>query len=187
MRTPYPENNVVHGQWFPAKDNRRAVLVVPHWNAPAGAHNAIARGLQKFGIVLSSDEGRYFLGSLVEVGNIVCAKPEAKECKKDDIKGFMVRSGSGPWQARPGKPDKKKGEISEIVIPITPDENWQRVAVGKKGYMEYREYAGGLGRLQAIVGLLNRDEKPLMQDLSKAGNRVKVFAPACSYSPAEGE
>jgi hypothetical protein len=48
--TPYAENNVVHGQWFPAEKRRRAVLVLPHWNAPGEAHNAIARGFQRFGV-----------------------------------------------------------------------------------------------------------------------------------------
>jgi len=47
--TPYAENNVVHGQWFPGKDPKRAVLVLPHWNAPHDAHNALARAFQKFG------------------------------------------------------------------------------------------------------------------------------------------
>ena len=50
VHTPYPENNVVHGQWFPAKSMRRCVLVLPHWNAPGQAHNALARGFQKFGV-----------------------------------------------------------------------------------------------------------------------------------------
>lgn len=54
VRTPWQENNIVHAQWFPAaaKDThaRRAVLVLPHWNAPATAHNGLARGLQKLGI-----------------------------------------------------------------------------------------------------------------------------------------
>jgi dienelactone hydrolase len=49
VKTPYPENNVVHGQWFPGKDRRRAVLVLPHWNAPGNAHNALAQAFQKFG------------------------------------------------------------------------------------------------------------------------------------------
>jgi dienelactone hydrolase len=50
VATPYPENNLVHGQWFPAKQTRKAVLVLPHWNAPGHAHNAFARGFQKFGV-----------------------------------------------------------------------------------------------------------------------------------------
>lgn len=49
VQTPYAENNVVHGQWFPGKDRKRAVLVLPHWNAPGDAHNALARAFQKFG------------------------------------------------------------------------------------------------------------------------------------------
>lgn len=50
VKTPHPENNIVHGQWFPAKNSRRAVVVVPHWNASATQHNALARGLSKLGI-----------------------------------------------------------------------------------------------------------------------------------------
>lgn len=50
VHTPYPENNVVHGQWFPAQDKKKAVIVLPHWNAPADAHNAVARMFQKLGI-----------------------------------------------------------------------------------------------------------------------------------------
>ena len=54
VRTPWNENNTVHAQWFPAAQNgnpvRRAVLVLPHWNAPAGAHNGLARGIRKLGI-----------------------------------------------------------------------------------------------------------------------------------------
>lgn len=48
--TPYPENNVVHGQWFPAKNVEKAVIVLPHWNAPGQAHNGLAIGLQKLGL-----------------------------------------------------------------------------------------------------------------------------------------
>lgn len=49
VRSPHVENNVVHGQWFPGKNRRKAVLVLPHWNAPHDAHNALARAFQKFG------------------------------------------------------------------------------------------------------------------------------------------
>jgi hypothetical protein len=48
--SPYAENNVVHGQWFPARNSDRAMLVLPHWNAPRQAHNAVARALQRLGI-----------------------------------------------------------------------------------------------------------------------------------------
>lgn len=54
VHTPYPENNIVHAQWFPALAKpgrkRRAVVVLPHWNASAGQHAALCRGLAKFGI-----------------------------------------------------------------------------------------------------------------------------------------
>jgi hypothetical protein len=111
------------------------------------------------------------------VGNIDCAKPDAKECKKEDIRGFMIRTGAtGSWTARPGKPGKKE-KVSDIVIPIIPDENWKKVAVGKRGYLEHREFQAGLGRLLAISALLHRDEKPLVQDLGKAAGRDKLFVP----------
>jgi dienelactone hydrolase len=58
VNTPYPENNTVHGQWFPAarksdhKPGRRkvAAVVLPHWNASATQHAALCAGIAKFGI-----------------------------------------------------------------------------------------------------------------------------------------
>ena len=56
VETPYAENNIVHAQWFPAKqDNgrrgrKKAVVLLPHWNAPADAHNVLCRGLSRLGI-----------------------------------------------------------------------------------------------------------------------------------------
>ena len=50
VETPYRENNTVHAQWFPAKLSRKAVVVLPHWNAPAQAHNSLCRGLAHLGI-----------------------------------------------------------------------------------------------------------------------------------------
>ncbi len=47
--TPYPENNLVHAQWFPA-NGKKAVVLLPHWNAPAQGHNALCRGLSRLGI-----------------------------------------------------------------------------------------------------------------------------------------
>ncbi len=48
--TPFPENNLVHAQWFPAKSGKKAVVLLPHWNAPADGHNALCRGLQRLGV-----------------------------------------------------------------------------------------------------------------------------------------
>src|SRR5579884_1142331 len=55
VETPWSENNKVHAQWFPAaprkgRRSRRAVVVLPHWNAPAGAHIGLAKGISKLGI-----------------------------------------------------------------------------------------------------------------------------------------
>ena len=49
--TPYPENNIVHAQWFPARNrNRKAVIVLPHWNAKQHEHVGLAKGLQFLGL-----------------------------------------------------------------------------------------------------------------------------------------
>ncbi|HYL35799.1 MAG TPA: alpha/beta hydrolase family protein [Bryobacteraceae bacterium] len=49
--TPHPKNNVVHAQWFPARNGgKKAVVLLPHWNAPADGHNALCRGLSRLGI-----------------------------------------------------------------------------------------------------------------------------------------
>jgi dienelactone hydrolase len=49
--TPHPENNIVHAQWYPAaKRSRKAVIVLPHWNAQLGQHGALCRGIQKLGL-----------------------------------------------------------------------------------------------------------------------------------------
>jgi dienelactone hydrolase len=49
--SPFPANNVVHGQWFPAeKPNGKAVIVLPHWNASQNQHGGLCQGLAKFGL-----------------------------------------------------------------------------------------------------------------------------------------
>lgn len=58
VRTPYPENNTVHARWFPAKENprnsgrkpRKAVVVLPHWNASADQHVGLCKGIAALGI-----------------------------------------------------------------------------------------------------------------------------------------
>ncbi|MEP7354664.1 MAG: abhydrolase domain-containing 18 [Acidobacteriota bacterium] len=54
VATPYPENNLVHAQWYPAeaKPGRRkvAAIVLPHWNASLGQHGALCAGIAKFGM-----------------------------------------------------------------------------------------------------------------------------------------
>jgi pimeloyl-ACP methyl ester carboxylesterase len=51
VATPFAENNIVHGLWFPAsRPNGRAVIVLPHWNAQLQQHISLCRALQAFGI-----------------------------------------------------------------------------------------------------------------------------------------
>jgi hypothetical protein len=47
--TPYRENNTANARWFPAR-GRRAVIVLPQWNADALSHNALCRMLNFCGI-----------------------------------------------------------------------------------------------------------------------------------------
>jgi dienelactone hydrolase len=50
-RTPYPENNLVNARWFPAR-GRRAVILLPHWNADAVAYNSLCRVMNMLGIAV---------------------------------------------------------------------------------------------------------------------------------------
>ena len=49
--TPYPENNAVHAAYFPTgRDRRRAVVVLPQWNADREGHVGLCKLLNRFGI-----------------------------------------------------------------------------------------------------------------------------------------
>jgi dienelactone hydrolase len=53
VTTPHPENNLVQARYFPEpsdRGRRRAVVVLPQWNADAGGHVGLCRLLNKFGI-----------------------------------------------------------------------------------------------------------------------------------------
>jgi hypothetical protein len=51
LETPYPENNTVHADFFPAPlDRRRAVLVLPQWNSDAQGHVGLCKMLNWFNI-----------------------------------------------------------------------------------------------------------------------------------------
>lgn len=50
VESPYPENNIVHAQWFPAKRGKSAVVLLPHWNARADQHAGLAKGISALGI-----------------------------------------------------------------------------------------------------------------------------------------
>src|SRR6202158_5873210 len=51
VRTPFPENNLVNARWFPAR-GRRAVILLPHWNADAVAYVSLCRVLNMLGIAV---------------------------------------------------------------------------------------------------------------------------------------
>jgi hypothetical protein len=51
VRTPYAANDLVNARWFPAR-GRRAVVVLPHWNADAVAYAGLCRALNLLGIAV---------------------------------------------------------------------------------------------------------------------------------------
>ena len=51
VKTPYPENNLVNARWFPAK-GRRAIVLLPHWNADAVAYVSLCKVLNLMGIAV---------------------------------------------------------------------------------------------------------------------------------------
>ncbi len=50
MQTPYVENNTVRALYFRAGSHRRAVLVLPQWNAGPDGHIGLCRLLNRFGM-----------------------------------------------------------------------------------------------------------------------------------------
>ncbi|MGB9028515.1 MAG: alpha/beta hydrolase family protein [Acidobacteriaceae bacterium] len=66
VRTPYPENDLVNARWYPAPGHRapgsghresanearpkRAMIVMPQWNADAFSHNILCSLFNRFGI-----------------------------------------------------------------------------------------------------------------------------------------
>jgi len=56
IRTPYPENDLVNARWYPAPAEkmlgkpRRAMIVMPQWNADAFSHNALCSLFNRFGV-----------------------------------------------------------------------------------------------------------------------------------------
>ena len=53
FQTPHPENNTVHARYFPAANGgsrRRAVVVLPQWNADPDGHIALSRLIARLGI-----------------------------------------------------------------------------------------------------------------------------------------
>jgi hypothetical protein len=50
LESPWPENNTVHAQLFPAKSKKAAVLVLPNWNAKWHGQRGLCEWIQRTGI-----------------------------------------------------------------------------------------------------------------------------------------
>ena len=51
VKTPYAENDRVNARWYPAR-GRRAIVLLPHWNADALAYGSLCRVLNLLGIAV---------------------------------------------------------------------------------------------------------------------------------------
>ena len=83
VETPYPENNRVHGQWFPARhkpgSRRVAALVLPHWNASADAAQRPVRGTRQAGDLRAAAQ------------HAVSRLPHAGRAGARRLRGFLER------------------------------------------------------------------------------------------------
>ena len=52
VRSPWPENNTVHAQYFPARRTGPAVVVLPNWNAKWHGQRRLCQWLQLLGITV---------------------------------------------------------------------------------------------------------------------------------------
>jgi hypothetical protein len=55
VQTPHTENNRVNARWFAAKDqegrpSKKAVIVLPQWNADAFSHNVLCSVMNRYGV-----------------------------------------------------------------------------------------------------------------------------------------
>jgi hypothetical protein len=50
VATPHEANDTAHACWFPALNSKKAVVVLPHWNASLNQHQALCRGISRLGI-----------------------------------------------------------------------------------------------------------------------------------------
>jgi Dienelactone hydrolase family len=50
ISTPTVENNTARARFFPARDRRAAVVVLPHWNAKAGSYHDLCRVMNRVGL-----------------------------------------------------------------------------------------------------------------------------------------
>ncbi len=50
VETPSAENNTAYATYFPHKDHRAAVIILPHWNAKAGTYFDLAKFFNKVGL-----------------------------------------------------------------------------------------------------------------------------------------
>lgn len=51
LETPFPENNTVRAHYFPhGKNRRKAVVVLPHWNAKEGTYFDLCKVFRKVGV-----------------------------------------------------------------------------------------------------------------------------------------
>lgn len=133
------------------------------------AQESTNKSNQIFGVTLDLSDA-IPKANFVELGNLICQDPEAKDCKASELKGFKYRTATGgQWYDRPikGKPD-------QIIYPIAPSPLFATVAAGSPDVLAYKEYRY---RMRDILGILQKlagEQKELQTALDAAAKKRKV-------------
>lgn len=133
------------------------------------AKESANKGNQLFGVTLDMSDA-IPKANFVELGNLICQDPDAKDCKASELKGFKYRAATGgQWYDRPikGKPD-------QIIFPIAPSPLFATVAAGSPDVLIYKEYLRRMGNIIGTLQKLTNEQKELQSALDAAAKKRKV-------------
>ncbi|MBW2732107.1 MAG: hypothetical protein JRH20_06905 [Deltaproteobacteria bacterium] len=132
-------------------------------------------GNQNYGMFFAMDKGKYFIGGLVQVSAPVCPDRKPWKASSKCQLGFLVSNSGQKWSWRPGKPEADKNKMTDIVVPIPPNDAVLAGMTGKPGRAIFARYVVLYRSIAGIAALLHRDQKPVMQSLAKQAQKQKVF------------
>jgi len=132
------------------------------------------RSNKSYGVVVSKDVGKYFVGTIVEMAGGACAAGK-KTCAPSEFDGFYVRSIGGRNSVKKkGKAGKSAGK--GIVIPIEPNADWASVAYGSEAAAVYGRVVTAIRDLGRTAALLDASKKPLLDALDSEAGKSKRLA-----------
>jgi hypothetical protein len=134
-----------------------------------------AKSGRKYGLYFSSDRPNFFVGGLTIITAPTCQDGKAWNKERKCQLGFNVSSNGKTWSWRPGKPKGKRAKITDIVVPIPPNDPILVGMTGRPGRMSFGKYMLLYRNLSALSALLKKDRKAIIQDLKKQGAKQKVW------------